>query len=413
MMTNEIQNTVNEQPTEQIRFAHRADRLPNLFQSIIDRLVANRCCLSLSLAAMIVFSLAADLSIFTSGVLWGLAFTLAIYWRNIKEYRKLWQKTKINLLAGSYQWDVYSDHLICSAIRDHLITSRFRIPFSEITEKSRIKNMLVFTYRGIAFAIPEEELAADSRIRSLFQDVPSDRAVKKRAWQKALSWLLFLLSVLAVLSGIFFSFRLVPGVFISVQRWVPMVCAIIPIFTLIFGLLPERKEKIHTIIVGAVSTGLLIFVALLLCLVPQTDQNDRSYLQTVERRIQIEFPDSDWCATQETESDWSTFESEGTLYTRCRAYVEESDADNFERKILRDGRWLTSVPEKFDVISCPDNADLPDSDAYVMFYNIRDKTYNARPRMTGDYRYICVTYYPDEMLLVVSEYLIHYSEISQ
>lgn len=347
------------------------------------------------------------------GFIWGIVFSqvlliVASIVQNIKYYKA----AKPRLIASSYLIEVYDDYISLSISRDNQVKESLNIRFNEIEGMLLWGDFFEIQYLGRLYSVKRDILVQNSIFYSLYE---KNQAKKERKSPKGTLKFISILLMVITLASIWMAWMCVISPLgvnfglneLSQRMWIFLLFIPIPIASILLGFYLKKKgfKYLLNIIVG-------IIILLVLCLYgfskydhldPYT--HDDKHINYTEELLQIDIPDHDRIDTLRTteedqEQEW------GELYYLSDVYFDKDVADDFEKQLENDDKWMTKVPGNMvDIMSFYYRTNQFD---YYIVYNIDTQEINKLPQEDGTYRFINVMYccFTDTMMIV--EYEIEY-----
>lgn len=232
----------------------------------------------------------------------------------------------------------------------------------------------------------------------------------KRGLYNALSIVLFIFSLASIFLGIVCAAMCVPrGGDLEDTIWVLYIFAIIPIASLLYGILIRKKNGkviLKNIIAGAIMS-IFLFIAGSIGFMPSdtTNGDDSLYLKA-ETTIGIDLPEYE--IVDLTTHEGGVTSRRCTKLATCTAGLDAVNSIAFEKGLDADGKWLSNIPNEYLGLHYSPSSSLFDEDCYYLFYNVTTSEINTLPVASGNYDMISITYDSYLNQFTIAEYTIKY-----
>lgn len=306
-------------------------------------------------------------------------------------------------VGATYVFDLYEDFLELHKYRGDELLLRERCNYAEIERIVPLGNWLILR-RGLqAYRLRKSDLKEDSVLFSRVSRPPlrNDAASKKK---KRISIILFIASLLSVeFALVLFAVLSETNRTVDHALWVFYLMTPLPIASLVFGIAVKSNGRrfIKNIIVGIIMTVCLcIFGSFFFLFTDQVDHGNAPVVR-VEQTLGIDIPVYERINTD----DWSTGKqsvSRGHVYWDSDVFFSDAEANEFERQLAADGRWMSSMPSELIGVTTT-LYDIRQFD-YVLIYNEDTGECNALPDASGTYRFLGLQYNSEVHCLSIVEY---------
>ncbi len=348
------------------------------------------------------------------GVMIGFAFGMLFigevsYVKGIRGYRKAWKNSIEQICKSSYQYKVFEDYIVVIIYRDNEKIREFKCLFTDIEQIQQFDKWLFLQFGGQAFIIRKSELKENSTFYSYMYKNPAktvEASVSNR-W-RAVSIILFIASLLSI----FVALALV-GAASSANKlfvenmWLFFLVIPIPIASIILGFILKSKGYKYkmNIIVGIIMTALLcIYGSFSFIFANVYDHSDTPIIRA-EQTLGIDIPKHKQISTQ----DWTKGTqsvSRGYIQSTSDIYFDDFAVEEFERQLINNEKWLSSVSSDMIGITSPMN-DYGIYD-YVLIYNVDTLECNTLPSNSGNFHFINILYSSENNQMKIVEYDIEY-----
>jgi len=329
--------------------------------------------------------------------------SVKFYIQIIKSYKQNIQK--------QYVFEVIGEQLLVSIRKGTNESSKFSIPFSDISKSWETKDLYIFIYSRNIFCIKKVELSQNSRIPAIFSNKTCHQH-HNYSTLKTVSLVLFIASILSIFGALICT-GILSGInnLFTENMWVFFLFLPIPIASIVSGILSNKKgiRNKKNIVVGIIMAAFLVLYGSFTFIFSGMYDHSPVYVQTVEERLGIEIPDAkqintqDW--TQGTQSKRDTY-----LYYTSDVFFSIENGTLFEAEIANDDMWLQSLPNILEGIM-PDIYTYEKSNYYYLIYNLDLQEFNSCPTESGNYHFICMKYDTIHNKVSIAEYDIDYVKL--
>lgn len=304
-----------------------------------------------------------------------------------------------------YCYEVYSDHIIASIVREKACESLHRITFDQIKRAVDCGAWLAFEYANIYFPVRKDDLDPDSPLKAVLEK--GSAYGKKDKWS-ILSVVLFVLSLCAVFIAMFATAMISGDSMAGVKNmWTFFVVLPIPLASVFFGFWLKKKGRKwkKNVIAGLIVAGLLCIYGSFAFIFGEIYQDDPAYVTKIEECTGIDIPQFRDIATQDyTTGTQSGFN--GYIYYMSEIRFDDSAVAAFEQQIQSDSRWQNPIKSEMKGLLAS-NYWTADGD-YTAVYNVDLHEYNTMPAESGTYRMISLSYNTETNKMIIVEYEIDF-----
>lgn len=325
---------------------------------------------------------------------------------NSKALKAALAKTK----ERTYCYETFYDHFTVQISRNGELTSFYKIYFSDIEKIEDTEHYYTINYGNILFDIPKKDLPEKS-----FFDYLANNYVEKVEKQSktdalsVLSIVLFVASFLSLFGALgIMSFLSGNNEMLFENLWVFFTMIPIPVASVILGIILKKKKNYKykkNIVVGCIMTAVLCIYGSFSFAVADTYTYSDEPILALEQYIDIDIPQHDSIATQ----DWTEGKmniADGYVYYYSTVYFDKKEAEEFEKTLAGDDRWLPYLPTLLTGIANPLVKSGPYS--HYLIYNISEDEFNTLPDRIGNHKFINAFYSESNKSLLIVEYLISY-----
>lgn len=198
-------------------------------------------------------------------------FVAILIWLNYLKLRNAIKNSEQQTLDKLFQYDVYENHVMQTVSRNGEIVARRKMQFSELSDIRQFGDRIVFRYANQLFILHTADLAENSRFYwFLHSQITEKKKPKKKGYLTAISVILFVLSIATLWFGLVIAAIKAEAdpdpLALSRYLWVNLLFLPIPIGSIIFGVVTQRKGYAYkkNIVVGIIMTALLLIYGLLI-----------------------------------------------------------------------------------------------------------------------------------------------------
>lgn len=256
------------------------------------------------------------------------------------------------------------------------------------------------------FEVSLDELVGEKTEKSEPVTVDEKPQKKSSGLFKLFKILLIVASVQSILVGLLLWYPQMDDIpFSGTIRysWRMYPAAIIPIASIVFGIVMKRKgyRAKANIVVGAVFLTLVLLYGSFWLFFSSVFQEGAEYIAGVESTLEIELPQCENSVLEDTtDSKQSTVNGDRIYYT-CEAKLNESEKAELLKSIASSDKWMHGLPSTIEGMAPITQFKNPD---YCIVYNETLGTFNELPDKSGTYKFIFISYDIQESSLEITEY---------
>lgn len=191
--------------------------------------------------------------------------------------------------------------------------------------------------------------------------------------------------------------------------WIFFVLAIVPITSLIFGIIFKKKNKdcAKNIIIGIIATALLFTWGGVCILGNAIVDKSTDVIAKIEADANVDIPVSNGIEIKYYNESDQTVSGVNFIYDSMISF-EQKNLNEFEEDIKHNYQWLTTIPEYLQVITKP----LGNISGYtnILIYNYTDNTLNRPPSDSGTYHFLVLLYDKNNNFMRATEYELDYTK---
>lgn len=344
------------------------------------------------------------------GFAFGLLFLgLVSHIKAIRAYRKAWAKNVERVCESTYEYTIFEKYIGINIYRKNEKIRESKCFYTEIEQIHQFEKWLLIQFGGQTFIVRKSDLRENSALFSYMYINPSKTvgSAVPNKWRIA-SELLFVASLFSIFGAMALMSAVSNSNMLSVENtWVFFLLTPIPIASMVLGFVLKSKGYKYkkNVIAGIIMTALLcIYGAFSFIFASVYDHSDEPILR-VEQMTGIDIPEHKQISTQ----DWTKGTqsvSRGYIYYTSTVYFEKAAANEFEKQLAADEKWLSTVSSDFIGITSP-FGDHGGYD-YMLIYNIDTSEFNTLPHAGGTFRFINLLYQAENDCMEIVEYSIDY-----
>ncbi len=341
--------------------------------------------------------------------------------------RKEWNPKNSKTYKNLYIYDIYTDYIMITSLRDNIITSTKRITPYSIKQCWSTTDLYIFQVDKEIYCIKKHGLDSNSVVHRYYsiakhQQKNGNGTISKEF--KIFSLVIFILTLLCF-PIIFLCIYSIweDGVWFGEYAWMMYLALPIPIISIIVGIISNKKGMKNTknILAG-------IIVTLLLCLYgsftfidnpkePFNEEHydevqaeiDRTFLSEIEYQTKIKLPASSLLSSWDDSliyDDAVYWEGENIVMGNSVANItfSPSDARIFEKEIQNSELWMDNISSDYAVILPSDTEEIFVGADYHLIYNTDKGIYNTVPTEKGEYHFFYLFYFSDANILKAIKY---------
>ena len=322
--------------------------------------------------------------------------------RAYNKYSKEWLEWIPQL---RYEYSLFEESFYLRVYRENEMIRESKWSYDDIKSVRALGDWLMMQIGGESVILRKNDLNEDSAFYAYKKkkiDKPVSTPIPKK-WKK-ISNVLVVASVLSIFGAV-----AVVNAVSSVNNlyegnmWILFLFLPIPIACTVLAIVLQIKYRRYTgeIIVGLIITAFLCgFGSLSFILAEQYDYSDAPIVRA-EQAIGIDLPAhkqiKTWDWTKDTQSS-----SRGKMYAMSDIYLYSSQAEEFEKQLPADERWLSVVPNDLMGITSPMFEYIAYD--YILIYNLDTSECNAVPQSNGTYRFVNLFYRVESDQMYIVEY---------
>lgn len=347
---------------------------------------------------------------FGDGFIFGLLLSiilLAIF--GYRSSKKASMNNIPKICTKNYEYYIYDNYFKVDINRDGQLLKSYTINFQELESVINTPTFYLLNCSSMNFIIRKSDLIEGSTLISNIQNhkikFVDDKPINK---MEILSLSFFSASIISFLISFFFINSL-EGTNADNFRywWVFYSLSIIPISSLIVGIVLRKKDKcfVKNIVIGIFMTILLcVYGSVLLLCSSISDECESAVLQ-IEEYTGVDIPEYETMSIKAVSNN--IFPPPNYKYIfDGNIYFSPDKVTQFEYALSDSLNWLAFIPEYLYDIAEPLGNTSGFSD--IMVYNISENTINSLPSETGKSHYIVLLYDNNNNYMRVIEYEIDY-----
>lgn len=407
--------TEERTPLESYVFRYDKFDREQIFKNMRKPLIKRFTVFIICLIFLILLAAFADDGFIALGVIIG--FCVAGIIGDIKafaQYRKNWNSAEIRTIESTYCYDVYDNYYISTVSRNGEIKKKHKVYFTDVDSCYVYGDYLLLAVEGQSHIIKRNELVQNSKLMTLGYNCGISPAKNTQnrptGWVKAVSVALILLSV----ASIFFSLALV-AVLNGINKmtvenmWAFFVFLPIPLASIAFCIVLKKKGAGYAVnlIIGIIMACVLILYGSFSLIFSNVYTHGNERLELAEITLGMDLPEPARINTM----DWTTgiqSSARGYIYYTSDIYVKKDAANEFEKSLAGDERWITEIPS--DLIGVTSYYVEVSGGCYYVIYNADAREFNKLPDQSGSYRFLNLIYDAENGLMKLVEYQIEYTK---
>lgn len=396
------------QPDETYRFQFDQKELKKIYQqerrnTFIKPIIFLAVCVF-----QVIFLMTTSWSSGMVGFAWGILFISVFYFINsVRKHRKLWKFSAERISQSTYEYQIYENHIIVCIYHNHEIIRQSKCYYTDIEKIQNSKNWLFIQFGGQTFIVRKADISSNSALYSYIEQHPKKTINANSKIWNIVSWILFAASLLSIFGAL----NLIDKMASEYEPlpetiWVCFLLTPIPVASIVFGFVLKSKGYRYTknIIVGIIMTVILCVFGSFVFMFSY-DHSDAPIIR-VEQTVGIEIPEHKYINTE----DWSNriqSSLRGTVRCVSDVYFDDAAAEEFEKQLAQDKKWMASVSNTLIGITSWHTTVFTAYD-YILIYNTDTSQYNSLPDENGTYHYINLFYQEESNYMRIVEYDIDY-----
>ena len=386
-----------------LRALFKAQRMP-----LIKRAIA---CAIICVVLLFMFAPISDSTAVIGLILGCLFFGEISYIRRYLAFAKGWRRSESRVLKNTYSYEIFDGYFMLNVSRNEEIIKTQKVYFDDVERTQLYGNYIFMHIAGQVYIIKKDAIAPVSVFKALGKNSHKNAELKKPQDKSSRnSMLLFVLSICSPWCALF-SVAIATGItgIMGENMWIFFLFLPIPIASVIYGYHLKRKgfKYKKNVIAGFIIAPLLFIYGSFSFIFADTYSHSDEPILNAEKTLNIDIPEHSGINTK----DWTQGEQSvlrGYIYYTSDIYFEESVAEEFEKSLPTDARWITDIPS--DMIGITSSlCDIQRGD-YYLIYNKDTGEFNQLPKETGTYELINIVYDAEENLMELIEYRIEYTK---
>ncbi len=346
------------------------------------------------------------------------ALLLAVYFVTKSIIDKNWKSQEKSMLESVHEYKLYNGYMTVSVYQNSELHGMVRVYYDRIDKIHDLGEFRLIETEKQYYPISVTDFNNSSFFNQFININPKKAVNEERdsKW-KTLSRFFIILSVFAVILVIPFgiaiiSINLFPEDYEAVSIRIPYVLVLLPISSVVFGIvaLCKRVKAKKNIIIGSIC----ILLGCFLCAVfgVANNQLDKGLIVEFENETGYDLPEAvSVYGTNKMNEDEDVYDfPEGSAQEGwyCSFETDSVSGRHFVKTILNDSNWLTEAPEDYDKIFCLDTTFT--KGGYFLAYNTITGEYNKLPSKSGEYRFFNISYDIDNQFFILEEYYVNYTQ---
>ena len=398
-------------PKELYNFKYGKTDLQEVFKKANFPLIKRAIAFTIICIVLLIFFAAAKANEAIIGLLLG-CFLIGVisHIKSYFAYSKAWKNSESRILQSSYSYEVFEGYFVLNISKNEEIVRTLKIYFEDVEKIQALGNYLILQNSGQSYIIKKDELISDSAFITLCNNAPNVETKKPNGKLKAISILLFFLSICTI-CGALVSTAILSNLnhTMTENMWVFFLFLPIPIASIAFGFYLKNRGYRYkkNVIVGFIMAAFLCIYGSFTFIFSNTYSHNDELIQNVEELLDIDIPTHlrinthDW--TKGTQSI-----PRGYIHFTSDIHFDDTAVENFEKKLPSDIKWISTIPN--DMIGITSYfCDTQTSDYYII-YNKNTKEFNKLPNESGTYVFVNVLYNSKNNTMKLVEYQIEYTK---
>lgn len=392
-------------PLEEYRFAFTKEELKEIDRLQRKPMYQNSIRFALPCIFLIVSFIVSSAPGIMIGFAVGMLFIGSVsHVKGILANRKAWKGSVARICQSTYEYKLFENYMEITITRMGERVRQSKCHYTDIEKIQSLGKWLFLQWGGQVYIIGKSELAENSALYSYIDKQPAKEQKRpaSKGWNVA-SIALFLASLLSILIALDLVHIVSNKNMLFVENfWLFFLVIPIPIASIVFGIRCKHKKNL---IIGIIMTALLCLFGMFSLIFANIYDHSDTAIRKIEQTVGIDIPEHKQISTQ----DWTKGTqsvSRGYIYSTSNIYFDHAAVEEFEKQLVSDDKWLSSIPS--DMIGITSSINELGIYDYVLIYNVDTAEYNILPSNSGKFRFVSILYILENNQMCIVEYDIDY-----